>query len=193
MNNILLETIKIENGLINNIKYHQKRFDDSRIKLFDTKNKIDLVDFINPPNNELFRCRILYSNKIESIEYIPYEPKKFQHFKIVPSSIDYSFKYADRKELEALKTKYPSFDEIIIEKNGLLTDTTISNISFFDGKDWLTPASPLLKGTMRAKLIDDGFLKPINIKYNDIQKFTKFALLNAMLGFCEIKDYTIKN
>lgn len=193
MNNILLETIKIENGLINNIKYHQKRFDDSRIKLFDTKNKIDLVDFINPPNNELFRCRILYSNKIESIEYIPYEPKKFQHFKIVPSSIDYSFKYADRKELEALKTKYPSFDEIIIEKNGLLTDTTISNIAFFDGKDWLTPASPLLKGTMRAKLIDDGFLKPINIKYNDIQKFTKFALLNAMLGFCEIKDYTIEN
>ena len=193
MNNILLETIKIENGLINNIKYHQKRFDDSRIKLFDTKNKIDLVNFINPPNNELFRCRILYSNKIESIEYIPYEPKKFQHFKIVPSSIDYSFKYADRKELEALKTKYPSFDEIIIEKNGLLTDTTISNIAFFDGKDWLTPASPLLKGTMRAKLIDDGFLKPINIKYNDIQKFTKFALLNAMLGFCEIKDYTIEN
>lgn len=193
MNNILLETIKIENGLINNIKYHQKRFDDSRIKLFDTKNKIDLVDFINPPNNELFRCRILYSNKIESIEYIPYEPKKFQHFKIVPSSIDYSFKYNDRKELEALKTKYPSFDEIIIEKNGLLTDTTISNIAFFDGKDWLTPASPLLKGTMRAKLIDDGFLKPINIKYNDIQKFTKFALLNAMLGFCEIKDYTIEN
>ncbi len=193
MNNILLETIKINHGIIENIQYHQKRFDDSRIKLFDTKNKIDLVDFINPPNNGLFRCRVLYAHSIISVEYLPYNPKKFQHFKIVPSSIDYSFKYADRKELEALKTKYPSFDEIIIEKNGLLTDTTISNIAFFDGKDWLTPASPLLKGTMRAKLIDDGFLKPINIKYNDIQKFTKFALLNAMLGFCEIKDYTIEN
>ena len=193
MNNILLETIKIENGLINNIKYHQKRFDDSRIKLFDTKNKIDLVDFINPPNNELFRCRILYSNKIENIEYMPYKPKILRKFKVVSSNIEYPFKYANRKELEALKTKYPSFDEIIIEKNGMLTDTTISNIAFFDGKDWLTPASPLLKGTMRAKLIDDGFLKPINIKYNDIQKFTKFALLNAMLGFCEIEDYTIEN
>lgn len=193
MNNILLETIKIENGLINNIKYHQKRFNDSRIKLFDTKNKIDLVDFINPPNNGLFRCRILYSNKIESIEYIPYEPKIFKKFKVVSSNIEYPFKYANRRELEELKAKNLDYDEVIIEKNGLLTDTTISNIAFFDGKDWLTPASPLLKGTMRAKLIDDGFLRPINIKYNDIQKFTKFALLNAMLGFCEIKDYTIEN
>lgn len=193
MNNILLETIKINHGIIENIQYHQKRFDDSRIKLFDSLDTINLQDFINPPNDELFRCRVLYAQSIISVEYLPYNPKKFQHFKVVPSNIDYSFKYADRKELEALKTKYPSFDEIIIEKNGLLTDTTISNIAFFDGKDWLTPAKALLKGMMRAKLIDNGFLKPINIKYNDIQKFTKFAILNAMLGFCEIEDYTIEN
>lgn len=193
MNNILLETIKINHGIIENIQYHQKRFDDSRIKLFDSINTINLKDFINPPNDGLFRCRVLYAQNIISVEYLPYSLKKFQHFKIVPSNIDYSFKYAYRKELEALKTNYPSFDEIIIEKNGLLTDTTISNIAFFDGKDWLTPAKPLLKGTMRAKLIEDNFLKTTDIKYNDIQKFTKFAIINAMMGFKEIENYTIEN
>jgi 4-amino-4-deoxychorismate lyase len=190
---MLLETIKINNGIIENIKYHQKRFDISRAKLFETKDELNLIDFLNPPKNGLFRCRISYDKDIKSIEYATYEPKIFKKFKVVSSNIEYSFKYANRKEFEDLKSKYPDFDEIIIEKNGFLTDTTISNIAFFDGKKWLTPASPLLKGTMRAKLIDDDFLELADIKSNDIKRFKKFALLNAMLGFYEIKNYDISN
>lgn len=189
----LLETIKIENGSIVNIEYHQKRFDDSRKKLFKGTTPIDLLKNIVPPISGLYRCRILYDKEIKSIQYLPYSPKTFKNFKIVTSNIDYSFKYANRDGLENLKAQYPLFDEIIIEKNGLLGDTTISNIAFFDGERWITPASPLLKGTMRAKLLDEGFLSEQDIKASEIKKFKKFSLLNAMLGFKEIENYHIEN
>lgn len=192
MDNKLLETIKIENGLINNIEYHQKRFDDSRHKLFGIKEKINLEDVIVPPSNGLSRCRIIYDKDIKTIEYLPYVPKTLSNFKIISSNIDYSFKYANRSELDNLKAKYLDFDEVIIEKNGVLTDTTISNIAFFDGLHWITPASPLLNGTMRAKLIDEGFLKTKDIKSSEILKYTRFAIINALVGFYEIDKYIIK-
>ncbi len=192
MDNTLLETIKIENGLINNIEYHQKRFDNSREKLFNTKEKINLEDIIIPPKSGLFRCRILYDKDIKTIEYLPYTAKTFRNFKITDSNIDYSFKYVNRSELDELRAKYSDFDEVIIEKNGLVTDTTISNIAFFDGQNWITPSSPLLNGTMRAKLIDEGFLKTKDIKANEIKNFTKFALINAMIGFREIENFNIE-
>ena len=51
-------------------------------------------------------------------------------------------------------------------KNGRLTDTSYSNIALFDGNRWVTPAHPLLKGTMRQSLIDKGLLKEKGIKYH---------------------------
>jgi 4-amino-4-deoxychorismate lyase len=189
----LIETIKIENGDIENIEYHQKRFDASRKKLFCKITPIDLLNIIVPPISGLYRCRILYDKKIKSIQYLPYRPKTFKNFKIAVSNIDYTFKYSDRSKLEDLKAQYPLFDEIIIEKDGMLTDTTISNIAFFDGEKWITPAKALLKGTMRAKLLDDGFLSEQDIKTEDIKNFKRFALLNAMLGFREIENYYIEN
>ena len=65
-----------------------------------------------------------------------------------------------------------------------MTDTTIANIAFFDGKTWFTPTTPLLQGTTRARLIDEGFLKLRDIKKEDIKEYSRFALMNAMIGFC---------
>ncbi|RUM56328.1 MAG: 4-amino-4-deoxychorismate lyase, partial [Nautilia sp.] len=74
-------------------------------------------------------------------------------------------------------------------KNGLITDTTISNLAFFDGNNWITPKTPLLKGTKREELIQKGFLKEKEIKIEDIKHFKKFAMMNAIIGFYE-KDIT---
>jgi len=74
-------------------------------------------------------------------------------------------------------------DEIIIEQNGYLTDTTIANIAFYDGERWITPAKPLLKGTMRAKLLDEGLLHEKEIKKEDLKNYSQVALINAMIGF----------
>ena len=72
-------------------------------------------------------------------------------------------------------------DEIIIVKNGRLTDTSYSNIALFDGNRWVTPAHPLLKGTMRQSLIDKGLLEEKDIMAEDFPKYLEVRLINAMM------------
>ena len=82
-----------------------------------------------------------------------------------------------------LRTTLKHFDDIIIEKKGFITDTSIANLAFYDGEQWFTPKNPLLEGTMRAKLLDEGFLQTREIKRSEISHYTKVALMNAMIGF----------
>ncbi len=186
----LLETIRIEDGQVQNIEWHNQRCNQSRFELFKEKKPLNLLKFIAPPPKGLYRCRILYDRDVKSVEYIPYTPKQIDSLKIVQSDIEYSYKYSNREELNALLD--PNYDEIIIEKNGLLTDTSIANIAFYNGKQWLTPAQPLLKGTMRAKLLSENFLIRKNIKSDDIRSYSHFALMNAMIGFQIDKNIKIK-
>ena len=191
---LLLETIKIEDGIIHNLHYHQDRCTKSRQKLFHSSDILDLSSLLmDAPKTGLYRCRILYGEVLHSIEYIPYTQKKIERLKIISSDIEYSFKYANRDALNALLESNKDVDEVIIEKEGYLTDTTISNIAFLDGKQWVTPTKPLLEGTMRAKLIDEGFLQTKQIKKEDLQNYSQVALMNAMIGFEILNMDTIQN
>jgi len=186
---MLFETIKVEDGEIFNLKWHNQRFNKSRKELFYSTSDIDLKAFISPPKTGLYRCKIVFNNKIQSLEYFPYEAKIFQSFKVVKSQLDYQYKYTNRLAFQELVKKH---GEVIIEKDGLLTDTSIANIAFFDGKTWFTPTTPLLKGTTRARLINEGFLTLKNIKKENIKKYSHFALMNAMIGFCIQKSVCIQ-
>lgn len=188
---LLLETIKIEDGKIHNLSYHQQRCDHSRQMLFGSKDTLELASFITPPTQELYRCRILYGEELNSVEYIPYTPKEINSLKIIASNIKYDFKYANREPLDTLLLSNQDADEVIIEKEGYLTDTTIANIAFYDGEHWLTPKKPLLQGTMRAKLIEEGLLKTQDIRKEDLQKYTQVALMNAMIGFKVLNHFNI--
>jgi 4-amino-4-deoxychorismate lyase len=189
----LIETIKIENGHIYNIEWHNLRFNSSRKELFGVEKSLYLQKYITPPKNSLFRCRILYDKDIISIEYIPYQVRKIKTFKIVEADIDYRYKYSNRMQIEQMKAKALPFDEIIIEKNELITDTSIANIAFYDGKSWLTPKKPLLKGTMRAKLLSEKRLIEKDIKSEELKEFSHFALMNAMIGFQIQKNIIIES
>jgi len=189
MNQTLFETIKIEDGQIFNLEWHNRRFNKSQKEFFSNPSTTDLRAFITPPKTGLYRCKIIYDTQIQSVEYFPYQAKTFQNFKIIPSQIEYAYKQSDRSEFQNLLNGY---EEIIIEKNGLLTDTTIANIAFYDGETWLTPKTPLLEGTTRARLLEEGFLKLENIKKENINKYTHFALMNAMIGFQIQKSVNIQ-
>lgn len=188
---LLLETIKIEDGEVSDLSYHQARCDKSRKALFNSTDRLDLSSLIQAPPKGLYRCRILYDEKIHSIEYIPYSPKEIHTLKIIASDLEYDHKYANRDALNKLLQTHTDADDILIEKEGYLTDTTIANIAFYDGKQWFTPEKPLLKGTMRAKLLDVGFLHTRKIKKEDLKNYTQVALMNAMIGFKIINPINI--
>jgi 4-amino-4-deoxychorismate lyase len=181
MKKLLFETIKIKDGKIYNLNWHNKRCNKARKELFFKQDLINLEESIKAPLKGLFRCRIVYTEKIHSVDYIPYTPKTIQTFKVVQSQLNYQYKFNNRTELN--KLLHPNYDEILIEKNGLLTDTSIANIAFYDGSKWITPKNPLLQGTIREKLLFENFLTRKNIKSTDIVNFSHFALMNAMIGF----------
>jgi 4-amino-4-deoxychorismate lyase len=76
----------------------------------------------------------------------------------------------------------------LIVKNNLLCDTTIANIALLIDNQWLTPSTPLLEGTTRARLLDEGFLSAACLTSKDIQKADKIAIMNAMVGFVEVEN-----
>ncbi|MDH4944591.1 aminotransferase class IV family protein [Sulfurimonas sp. C5] len=175
-----LETIKIYNQKVYNLEYHQKRVDTTI-----GQGKLELSSIIQPTQKELTRCRIVYDEEGKyTIEYFPYKKRNIHSLKLVfCDDIDYDKKYENREKLNELFGKKESCDDILIVKNGLVTDTSIANIAFFDGVNWLTPKTPLLEGTMRAKLLNEEKIYLADIPYQELNKFQKIALLNAMIDF----------
>ena len=74
-------------------------------------------------------------------------------------------------------------DDVLIVKRGFVTDTSYANIVFKRGKYWYTPWSALLKGTIRAFLLERNLIKEEEIRLEDIKTFESFKLINAMLEF----------
>jgi 4-amino-4-deoxychorismate lyase len=188
-----LETIKAIGGEVQHLSYHQKRY-EGVLNSLGIKKVHNLKELLNPPKKGLYRCRVVYSIEDVEVEYIPYVKRQVQKLKLVESNtIEYSKKYADRKELDALFLQKGDGDEIIIIKNGLVSDTSIANIAFFDGMLWLTPKKPLLQGTTRARLLENGKIFEKEIRAEDIFNFEKIALMNAMIDFDIIAEENIRN
>ena len=184
----LIESIKVYNKRLYNIEYHNVRMNKSRAELFNAKDQIDLSQIILLPDdltNELYKCRIIYSEEIVSIDFQKYNKKKINCLQIVhDDEITYSHKFENRTIFENHLTKSKA-DEILIIKNGFVTDTSFSNVVFFDGTKYFTPASPLLKGTKKERLIAEGIIEEDEIKLNDIKKFKFVYLINALLDLSE--------
>lgn len=193
----LLETIKCNNGKLFNLAFHQARFDVARKNFFALSEKICLRDQIEIPANckkGLFRCRVIYSEKIEKIEFLPHKFREIKSLKLIEDNeIDYRFKYSNRERLDELFEKRGNCDDILIVKNGLITDSFTANPVFFDGKRWWTPDTPLLPGTQRARLIEEKKLSICRITVNNLSKYKKVGLINAMQNFEDMPVIDIKN
>ena len=193
MKHSFLETIKAIDGEVQHLLYHQKRY-EGVLNSLAIKNVHNLKEILNPPKKGLYRCRVVYSTKDIKVEYIPYIKRQVQKLKLIESNtIEYSKKYADRKELDSLFLQKGEGDEIIIIKNGFVSDTSIANLAFFDGDLWLTPKTPLLEGTTRARLLEKSKIFEKDIRVEDIFSFKKIALMNAMIDFDIIAEENIRN
>ncbi|WP_291490151.1 aminotransferase class IV family protein [Desulfurella sp.] len=180
----LFETIKILDGKIYNLSFHQKRLEFSFETYFYKKATFLLSDIISIPNEfskGLVKLRFLYSEKNYKVEFFHYRPRKISTLKVVENNeINYSLKFTNRSQINDLLRQQGFCDDILIIKNGFITDTSIANIVFYNGKEWITPTTPLLMGTCRAKLLKENKIKEEVIKITDLHKFKAFCLINAL-------------
>ncbi len=192
----LIESIRVAGQQLKNIDYHNERLNRSRNHLFNKKNNIDIRDYVEIKNNsphEERKCRVIYKEDIEQVEFENYSIKKIPGLKLVyDDQIEYDFKYENRYTFQQYLEKHKPF-EILIVKEGYITDSSFSNIAFYDGHHWYTPSTYLLKGTMRSFLAELGQLRIADIKPADLKHFKKACLINAMLDLqnsplVDIKD-----
>ena len=100
-----------------------------------------------------------------------------------PLDFDYRYKYADRKILEELFAQRGEADDILITRDGWITDTSIANIAFRKDDRWYTPSIPLLAGTTWKRLIATGILIPRPIHQSDVHHYDAIKIFNAMSGW----------
>lgn len=182
----LFETLCIRNGIAENLPWHRQRLESSYRTLFGKAPEFDLEEIINVPpgyRRGIFRCRLDYDRHHWKIQFTPYVLKEIESLQLVEdNTIDYHHKYTDRNQLDALFALRGQCDDVLVIKDGRITDTSMANVILWNGQEWLTPATPLLEGTCRARLLSQGKIRASEIGAADLWSFSEVRLINAMRG-----------
>lgn len=179
-----LETIKIKNGIPHNLDYHFRRMQKTSETFFSSGLKPEKEQLLIPQEfcTGIVKCRIIYDSEIREITYTPYRFKMVRSLRLIEDDlIDYSFKYTDRNALNELLLQKEDCDEILIVKQGMITDTSYSNVVFEKKQILYTPASFLLNGTKRQFLLENKIIRERPIYRKDISQFDRIYLINAMI------------
>ena len=192
-----IESIRVIDGEVKLLHYHQQRVERTLKacggdgKMLNLEAVLEGMTF----GKGVYKARIVYDahGVVKDRSAALYRMRIIERLKLITDSeITYEMKSVDRSRLEALAAQKGEADEIVIVKEGRITDTSYSNVALYDGKKWDTPARPLLRGTMRQHLIDEGQIVEAEIGVEDLDRYEKIALINAMmpLGRCvvEMKD-----
>jgi len=188
-NEACIETIRCFHSQLENIEFHNRRMLHTQEALFDAHDFRDLRELIQIPDllpTHVYKCRVTYRRHIESIEWEIYARRQIASLQLVhDETIDYSFKYRQRHDLDRIYSQRKECDDVLIVRNGYLTDTYVCNIALLNDNNWLTPAEPLLKGTQREYLLRKGIISPAYIRAEDLNNFTQIRLFNAMMPWTE--------
>jgi len=192
-----IETIRLEDGILKNLSYHQSRFERTRAGELGLETHpvlSEVIQIYKGMEKGLLKCRVTYGKEINRIDFEPYTRHPATSLKVVLSdSIFYGYKYQNRNELEQLHKQRGSCDDILIVQRGFITDSFFANVALWDGQDWVTPDTPLLPGTMRASLMEQGILKSRTITLENLAKFQSIKLINAMNNLEEGIDIPVKS
>lgn len=188
---LFIETLKIIDGHFVCPLHHLQRMRDTQTEAFGRVHIPLLTDDLIPEDKRqgIVKCRITYGETIGRIEYEPYRARNIRSLKLVDGgNIDYHLKYADRSLFHPLLEQRGTCDDILIVREGEITDTSYSNVVFFDGAEYITPRAFLLNGTKRQKLLREGKVKVQTLRVEDLPRFDCLYLINAML---DIKDNAV--
>lgn len=187
--NLLIETICAESGIFQRLPLHEERMNRSRKALFGCTDTLSLSDLLHLPDDlsaGKVKCRITYGNTVEKIEYEPYVQKIVSSLTLIDcDTIEYRYKFRDRGQLQKLLALRGEADEILVVRNGFITDTSYSNIAFLQKGQWYTPDTPLLCGTRREEYLRKGILVPRAIRPVDLPFFEEARMINAMISLEE--------
>lgn len=191
----LFESIKVENGRIQNREYHQWRIEWSMKACFPDSPVLSIEEILHHvklPQSGVYKAKLVYNETLQDVSFEIYSKKSIDQFMLINADfLTYDYKWFDRQAIDEVMRSFANHQEVIFIKNGLISDTSFSNLVFFNGSEWLTPRKPLLRGTKRQALLNDGEISEADISENELNQFTAFRMINAMLEFDKENEYSI--
>jgi 4-amino-4-deoxychorismate lyase len=183
---LFIETICYEKGRFQRIELHNERLNRTRNNFFGLKTNLQLELFLSIPEylkNETVKCTVTYGSDIIGIEYNLYKIRPVNSLQLVnDDTIDYTFKYADRRKIDAFFFRRGQSNDILIVKNGLVTDTSYANIVFRQDDQWYSPQNPLLKGTRLSSYLLEKRVTTALLRPKDLSFFSEARIINAMIS-----------
>ncbi|TAF64463.1 MAG: hypothetical protein EAZ55_11550 [Cytophagales bacterium] len=199
MNDRFVESIQIRNNQLLHLPLHEARFNKTRFHFFGITTPFLISSLFSATfwksldKYKVYKLRVVYAEKVENWELIPYERPKIESLRLVTDNcIGYHWKSLNRDSIQRLYLQKANADDILIVKNSLITDSSYMNVAFLDKNDkWLTPQTPLLGGTQRAYLLSKGIIEEATIGVDDVFKFSHIRLFNALNSWEEAIELPI--
>ena len=181
----LVESIRAEEGKLFLLEYHQKRMEKSYRHFFEKTCPFLLTKNLLLPNGlGKFKVRFVYNEQQYHVEMAPYTPRQIKKIKAVEvGDYTYTHKTTERTIIDTAFAQRGDCDDVLLLKNGWVTDLSYANLLLWDGQQWVTPQTPLLEGVQRQFLLDQQKIvaKPIHI--NDLENYSHFQGVNALNPF----------
>ena len=191
----LFESIRLEDGVMPLLDWHQERVNRSRRSLYARKPALKLHKILEKqelPQTGLYKVKVRYDADAEVVSWSPYSLRRVSSLRLVrQDDLLYQHKFQDRNGIDRLWEQRGAADDVLIVQHGYLTDTSYHNIALYDGTKWYTPSCPLLRGTRRASLLAAGLIQPALIRERDLHHFQKIRLFNAMISWDEAPEVEI--
>jgi 4-amino-4-deoxychorismate lyase len=192
-----IETICIRNGEPERLLWHNARLNRTRREVLHQSGELDLTGYLTIQEgvkDSLLKCRVTYRETIEKVEFEPYTIRPLHSLRLIKADqIDYPYKYAKRECLQALFAQRGDADDVLLVKDGLITDTSYANIIFRKGTKWYTPNPPLLPGTRRASYIAQGRIGLMSVHPGMLPEFEEARIINAMISLEDSPVISMEN
>ncbi|UBM60321.1 aminotransferase class IV [Marinilongibacter aquaticus] len=189
------ETINCRDGQLYLLDYHQERVNRTFRAQFPQANPFRLSPLLESqiPNQDWFRCRVSYDSLKQKVEFIPYRLAEHQSLQLVEvADFTYPFKSENRSFFNDAVASSPCSD-VLFTQNGFLTDSSYANVCLLENGVWYTPEKPLLLGVKRQFLLDQEKIKTRSIHCDDLARYEKIALINALRDFERVYAFTLKD
>ena len=182
----LIESIQVLNGQLINWSFHVERI---RLSLIHLYGSLPTFNFDAMKKEAMLqkgkvKLRICYDDNSYSYDFQKYQLKQIRSLQVIhDNDIDYSFKFENREKLDVIYNRRNDADDILIIKNGQITDSYYCNVALLKNGLWFTPLNPLLKGTKRNYLIRSTIIRPKQIHVEDLHNYSSICLFNALIDF----------
>ena len=175
-----IETLRSEGGKLHGLDRHLARLRETVLAHGGTLREDEVLHYLSSiplPTEGIHRL---------THQIIPYQRRAIHHLQLctLPPRFTYRYKYADRSYfLKAQSTLPPETEALFLLPDGRISDTTFTNILLeLEDGSLVTPACPLLKGTQRGFLIEQGLVYEQNhLTPKDLARCRSIRLINAML------------